>query len=265
MASWEDVRRIALDLPGVVEDGGGHATTGWRVGGKPFAWERVLRRGEREQLGDLAPPGPALGLRTAGVEVVDGLLAARPDLYFVVAGYGVHPMVLLRVEHASFEDLDEAITEAWLARASRRLAQAFLAAAAAGGPGPDRQKVLVEPSLKPSRASRTTRIAMPTAASAHRAMLIQAITLAAVTSPSPVSRPPEARMSRRAAEATNSAATAGTSGNATNDTMDSTSATTALLSVSVGPYPYGWTGAPGCGGGPYPGPQPCGGVPHAGC
>lgn len=127
MAGWEDVRRIALDLPGAVEDGGGARTTAWRVGGKPFAWERRLRRGERERLGDLAPPGPALGLRTADAAVVDGLVAARPELFFVVAGYGVHPMVLMSVERASVEDLDEAVTEAWLARASRRLARAFLA------------------------------------------------------------------------------------------------------------------------------------------
>jgi hypothetical protein len=35
-------------------------------------------------------------------------------------------MVLLHVERASFEDLDEAVTEAWLSRAPRRLAQELL-------------------------------------------------------------------------------------------------------------------------------------------
>ena len=125
MATWDDVGRLARDLPGSVEDGSGR-TTAWRVGGRAFAWERLLRRGEREALGDGAPPGPALGLRTADPGVVDALVAARPDLYFTVAGYGVHPMVLLHVERASFEDLDEAVTEAWLARAPRRLRDAFL-------------------------------------------------------------------------------------------------------------------------------------------
>lgn len=48
-------------------------------------------------------------------------MAARPAVFFTVAGYGVHPMVLLHVERASVEDLDEAITEAWLARAPRAL------------------------------------------------------------------------------------------------------------------------------------------------
>ena len=123
MATWEDVRRIALDLPGATEDDTA-GTRAWRVGSKAFAWERVLRRGERESLTD-PPEGPALGLRTADVETVDGLVAARPGVFFTVAGYGIHPMVLLHVERASFEDLDEAITDAWLARASKRLRDGF--------------------------------------------------------------------------------------------------------------------------------------------
>jgi hypothetical protein len=125
VASWEDVRRIALDLPEAVEDSTGR-TTAWRVGGKAFAWERVLRRGEREALGDAAPDGPALGVRVPDAGVVDGLVAARPGVFFTVAGYGVHPMVLLHVERAAFEDLDEAVTESWLCRAPKRLRTAFL-------------------------------------------------------------------------------------------------------------------------------------------
>ena len=125
MATWADVRQIALDLPGAVEDADGR-TTAWRVGGKAFAWERLLRRGEREQLGGAAPDGPALGLRTAAPDAVDALVAARPVVFFTVAGYGVHPMVLVHVERASFDDLDEAITDAWLSRAPRRLTRPFL-------------------------------------------------------------------------------------------------------------------------------------------
>ena len=86
VATWNDVRRIARDLPEAVEDSSGR-TTAWRVGGKAFAWERLLRRGEREQLGDAAPAGPALGLRTDAVETVDALVASRPGVFFTVAGY----------------------------------------------------------------------------------------------------------------------------------------------------------------------------------
>ncbi|MCF6508051.1 MmcQ/YjbR family DNA-binding protein [Blastococcus sp. MG754426] len=120
MASWDDVRRVASALPGVVEEDNGHSRS-WRVGGKAFAWERVLRRGERALLADRAPDGPALGLRTADADVVDVLVRTRPDVFFTVAGYGVHPMVLADVAAASPDDLEEAITEAWECRAPRRL------------------------------------------------------------------------------------------------------------------------------------------------
>jgi hypothetical protein len=137
VATWDDVRQIALDLPEAVEDRSG-STTAWRVGSTAFAWERVLRRGERAQLGDAAPDGPALGLRTADPETVDALVAARPGVFFTVAGYGVHPMVLVHVELATFDDLDEAITDAWLARAPRRLTRPFLAATPEPPPEPQR-------------------------------------------------------------------------------------------------------------------------------
>jgi hypothetical protein len=126
VATWDDVRRLARALPEVVEDPSGR-TTARRVGSKAFAWERLLRRGERALLGEAAPDGPALGLRVADPGVVDGLVAARRDVFFTVAGYGIHPMVLLLVERASFEDLDEALTDAWLCRAPRRLRDPFLA------------------------------------------------------------------------------------------------------------------------------------------
>ncbi len=120
MAGWDDVRRIALGLPGAVEEDNGR-TRSWRVGARAFAWERLLRRGEREVLGDGAPPGPALGLRTADPGVVDALVTARPGVFFTVAGYGLHPMVLVHVERASVEDLEEALADAWWCRAPRRL------------------------------------------------------------------------------------------------------------------------------------------------
>jgi hypothetical protein len=131
VATWEDVRLIALDLPEAVEDTSCN-TVAWRIGTKAFAWERFLRRSEREQLGELAPEGPALGVRVADPGVVASMVAARPTVYLAVAGYGVHPMALLHVENASFDDLDEAITEGWLERAPRRLTRPFLAAAGGG-------------------------------------------------------------------------------------------------------------------------------------
>jgi hypothetical protein len=133
VAEWEDVSRLARALPGVVEDPTG-TTTAWRVGSRAFAWERLLRPGELRLLGQRAPAGPALGLRVPDAAARAAWLAELPDVFFLVPFYELHPMVLVHVEHAPLDVLDEALTEAWLCRASKRAARAYLAAHSADGP-----------------------------------------------------------------------------------------------------------------------------------
>ena len=124
MATWADVRRLALDLPGAVEDASG-ATTAWRVGSRAFAWERHLRRSELELLREPVQQ-PALGLRVVDPGARAAWLQEQPHVFFLVPHYEPYPMVLVRVERAPFEVLDDALTEAWLSRAPQRLARAFL-------------------------------------------------------------------------------------------------------------------------------------------
>ncbi len=62
MPNWEDVRRIALDLPETSERVSRELCQ-WRVKDKLFVWERPLRSGEVEALGGAAPDGPILGAR----------------------------------------------------------------------------------------------------------------------------------------------------------------------------------------------------------
>jgi hypothetical protein len=62
MATWEDVRRIALALPETEETGKGLGPK-WTVKGKPFALDRPLRTSDFEALGDAAPGGPVLAAR----------------------------------------------------------------------------------------------------------------------------------------------------------------------------------------------------------
>ena len=128
---WEDVGRLARAFPGVVEDPTG-STTAWRVGSRAFAWERLLRPGELRLLGDRAPAGPALGLRVPVAAARAAWLAELPEAFFLVPHYEPYPMVLVHVERVPFEALDEALTEAWLCRAPKRAAAAWLAAARDG-------------------------------------------------------------------------------------------------------------------------------------
>lgn len=125
MATWDDVRRIALALPETTEvTSRGNLT--WTVKDKGFVWERPLRRGDLEALGDAAPDGPILAARVADVGVKDALIADNPAAFFTTPHFNGYPAILVRLDGIEVADLDELITEAWLAKAPKRLANEYL-------------------------------------------------------------------------------------------------------------------------------------------
>jgi hypothetical protein len=132
MPAWEDVRRIALELP-ETEERTSRELRQWRVKDKLFVWERPLRRREIEALGAKAPDGPILGARVEHLVAKEALLADDPSVFFTTAHFDGHPSVLVRLDRIAAEDLDEVIVEAWLARAPSRLAQAYVDSNLAGG------------------------------------------------------------------------------------------------------------------------------------
>ncbi len=125
MAGWEDVRNIALALPEAGERVSRDLRQ-WRVKEKLFVWERPLRRSEIEALGDLAPEGPILGARVEHLGAKEALLADDPDVFFTTPHFDGYPAILARLERISLADLDELVTEAWLARAPKRLVDGYL-------------------------------------------------------------------------------------------------------------------------------------------
>ncbi|MFE9655113.1 MmcQ/YjbR family DNA-binding protein [Micromonospora sp. NPDC006431] len=125
MATWDDVRRIALALPETTERGSYDNLPAWRVRDKAFVWDRPLRRGDREALGDAAPDGPVLGARVPDLGVKEALLADDPEVYFTTPHFDGYPAVLVRLDRIGVEELTELITEAWYARAPKRLAAAY--------------------------------------------------------------------------------------------------------------------------------------------
>ena len=52
MATWDDVRRIALALPETSERESSGGIRQWRVKDKLFVWERPLRQADFKALGD---------------------------------------------------------------------------------------------------------------------------------------------------------------------------------------------------------------------
>jgi hypothetical protein len=125
MATWDDVRRIALALPEVSE-GSIRENTGWRVRDKLFAWERPLNRPDLEALGDAAPEGPILGARVEHLLAKEALLADNPDVFFTIPHFDGFPGILVRLEAIGLEDLEEVIVEAWLCQAPKRVAKAYV-------------------------------------------------------------------------------------------------------------------------------------------
>jgi hypothetical protein len=125
MATWDDVRQIALALPETGERRSRELAQ-WRVKDKLFAWERPLRRADIEALGEAAPDGPVLALRVADLGVRAALIADRPDVFFTTPHFADYPAVLARLDRVRRVDLDELLVDAWLARAPARLAKAFL-------------------------------------------------------------------------------------------------------------------------------------------
>jgi hypothetical protein len=125
MATWDDVSRAARRLPEVVEEPS-DGQRGWRVRDKSFAWERPLRRGDLEALGADAPDGPVLAAYVADLGVKDALIGDNPDVYFTTPHFNGYRAILVRLDSIEPEELDELLTEAWLARAPKRLAKSYL-------------------------------------------------------------------------------------------------------------------------------------------
>lgn len=126
MATWSDVKRIALSFPGVSEvqtHGGNRA---WIVNKKLFTWERPLRSSDLRALGDKAPKGAILGVRTADLEMKEVLLASNPGIYFTTPHFDGYPAVLIRLGKISTKELKDVITEAWISRAGKRAVAEFL-------------------------------------------------------------------------------------------------------------------------------------------
>ncbi len=126
MATWADVSRLALALPEVAESSS-YGNMGWRVKDKNFLWERPLRKGDFEALGEAAPAGPILGVRVADVGVKEALIADDPGVYFTTPHFDGYPAVLVKLDQIEEAELAELIVEAWLNRAPKRLASQYLA------------------------------------------------------------------------------------------------------------------------------------------
>lgn len=128
MATWDDVARIVGELPLTSEQ----SQHDWRVGRKLLAWERPLRPSDREALsatGTEPPEGDILGVWVSDEGVKFALVTDEPRVYFTTPHFDGYSAVLVRLAEIDVRGLEELITEAWLARAPKKLVQEFQAGA----------------------------------------------------------------------------------------------------------------------------------------
>lgn len=126
MAAWNEVRRIALALPGTTEERTKRGNAAWIVNKKFFVWERPLLGSDLAALGKSAPKGPVLGVRVADLEMKDVLLASDPKVFFTTPHFDGYPAVLIQLDKISVGKLKDVIVEAWLSRAGKRAVKEYL-------------------------------------------------------------------------------------------------------------------------------------------
>jgi len=116
MADAEDVRRVALGLPHVVEipsDG-----FDFRVANKGFVWSYPERSPGRSRVirDDVAV------LYVGDEAEKQALLLGERDLFFTTPEYDGWPLVMLRLAETDVDRLTELVTDAWRMRAPAEIA-----------------------------------------------------------------------------------------------------------------------------------------------
>jgi hypothetical protein len=123
MADQDDVRRIALALPGTSESDENFAFSVRSKGkAKGFVWawnERIDPKKPR------VPNPEVLAVRVAGRLDKEALLASDERKFFTEPHYNGFPAVLVRLPEIELAELEELITDAWRCQAPRDLAASW--------------------------------------------------------------------------------------------------------------------------------------------
>ena len=124
-----DLDALALELPQVTKEVSDDGRPTYSVHGKMFCFHRSRRpdavdEETGERLNDV------LVFRVADLDEKELLLADRPEIFFTTPHWNGYPALLARIpalERIDREALRELVVDAWLTRAQKRVAKAWLA------------------------------------------------------------------------------------------------------------------------------------------
>jgi hypothetical protein len=122
VATLKDVDEIALSLPDVVKEVDAEGRPTYTVNGKMFCFHRVPRKD--------APFDDVFVFRTDSLESKDLLLADPRGVFFTTPHWHGYPAVLIHIpdlRKLKKTELRDAVIDAWLTRAPKKLAKAWLA------------------------------------------------------------------------------------------------------------------------------------------
>jgi len=124
-----DLDELALSLPQTTKELSEDGRPAYRVHGKLFCCQRGRRKDAiDEQTGERLDD--VLMFRVADLGVKELLLGDAREIYFTTPHFDGYPAVLVRIAdlgRLDREELHDLVAEAWLTRAQKRIARAWLA------------------------------------------------------------------------------------------------------------------------------------------
>lgn len=109
MASWRDVERVALALPGATKGAAHEGSPAILVGKNQFARRRTTDAGDE-----------VLQFWVADEDLVQGYVEIDATIYWGARGYS-RQVVMARLAHLDADAVRDALVESWTARASATL------------------------------------------------------------------------------------------------------------------------------------------------
>ena len=111
MVTHDDIREIAMSLPGAYEQPSYGDRPSWRTKKRMFAWIR--------------DDPEALVVWVDSLDEKEVLLASDSSVFFTIGHYDGHPVLLVRLEAVERGEATELITESWRLRAPIRMVKDF--------------------------------------------------------------------------------------------------------------------------------------------